>query len=308
MRFTDISVFQREGKQKAYASSITLLVLVLLCLLIKLPFDEKTEAEKLEEELGGVTVALGYPDLGSNQSTPSDGGGEPPSQSEPAAPSDPTPPTPAPSNPPAAVVTGEDPEVKYAREKAREDEKKRLKDADDQLQKAKQETAARESVRKAEEAKQAAAEATEAKRLADIKSKIGSGFGKKPGSQGGTGEGSGNSGKSGNGGRPDGSPNSDKLEGEGSGNGTGRSIGGGLGSRTFKGASPMSTKYNTNGTVVVKVSVDDDGKVTSAVVTNQGTNTSDPTLRSLAVQNAQTYRFAPGDAAVGTITYTFKVK
>jgi TonB family protein len=95
----------------------------------------------------------------------------------------------------------------------------------------------------------------------------------------------------------------------GSENNSGHSIGEGLGSRTYKGSAAMSKNYNTSGTVVVKVSVDEDGKVTSAVVvTNQGTNTSDPTLHNLAVQNAFTYRFAPGDATTGTITYTFKVK
>jgi hypothetical protein len=42
MRFTDISVFQREGKQKAWSSAIVLFAIVVLCLLIKLPFDKKT--------------------------------------------------------------------------------------------------------------------------------------------------------------------------------------------------------------------------------------------------------------------------
>jgi outer membrane biosynthesis protein TonB len=312
MVFTDISLFERIGRRNATIAASTFALLVLLMLLIQLPLEGKTEEEKLEEELGGVTVALGWPDMGSNNDTPSEGGGEQvppdPTPTPPSAqPSAPSPATP----PPAAVITGEDPEVKYAREKAREDQKQRLKEQDDIMKKAKADAEAKETVRRAEQAKsdaKAAAEAAEQAARDKKKSGIGDLF-KKPGSTGGTGNGSGNSGNAGNGGRPDGSPDSKRLEGEGSGNGTGRSIGGGLGSRAVQGNSPVSKNYNESGSVTVKVCVDESGRVTSATAQNVGTNTSSTVLRGLAEANARSYRFAAGEGSTcGTILYTFKVK
>lgn len=311
MVFTDISLFERIGRRNASIASGIFALLVLLMLLIQLPLEGKTEKEKLEEELGGVTVALGWPDMGSNNDTPSEGGGEqiPPDPT-------PTPPSaqpsaPSPATPPPAVITSEDPDVKYAREKAREDQKQRLKEQDELIKKAKVEAEARETVKRAEQAKadaKAAADAAEQAARDKKKSGIGDLF-KKPGSQGGKGNGSGNSGNAGNGGRPDGSPDSKRLEGEGSGNGTGRSIGGGLGSRAVQGSSPVSKNYNESGNVTVKVCVDENGKVTSAVAQNLGTNTSSTTLRGLAEANARSFRFAAGDGSTcGTILYQFKVK
>ena len=309
MVFTDISIFERIGRRNATIASSILAILVLLMLLINLPLEGKTPEEKAAEELGGVTVALGYPDLGSNNDTPSEGGGEQVPPDPTPAPPTPQTSTPSPATPPPAVITSEDPDVKYAREKAREDQKQRLKEQDDVIKKAKIEAEAKEAVKRAEQAKADAADAAEAKRLADVKAKIGNGFGKKPGSQGGTGTGSGNNGKPGNGGDKNGDPNSKNLEGGGQGDGAGRSIGGGLGSRAVQGSNAVSKAYNESGSVNVKVCVDESGKVTSATTQNVGTNTSSPTLRSLAEANAKSYRFAPGDGSTcGTILYQFRVK
>ena len=311
MVFTDISIFERIGRRNASIAATVMAILILLLLLLQLPLEGKTEEEKLAEELGGVTVALGWPDMGSNNDTPSEGGGE-------QVPPDPTPipPTaqpsaPSPATPPPAVITSEDPDVKYAREKAKEDQKQRLKEQDEAVKKAKVESEARETVKRAEQAKADAAKAADdAAQAARDKKKSGIGdLFKKPGSTGGTGNGSGNSGNAGNGGRPDGDPNSKNLEGGGQGNGTGRSIGGGLGSRAVQGNNPVSKAYNESGSVNVKVCVDESGKVTSAVTQISGTNTSSSTLRSLAEANAKSYRFAPGDGSTcGTILYQFKVK
>ena len=311
MVFTDISIFERIGRRNATIASSVLAILVLLMLLINLPLEGKTPEEKAAEELGGVTVALGWPDMGSNNDTPSEGGGEQVPPDPTPAPPTPQTSTPSPATPPPAVITSEDPDVKYAREKAREDQKQRLKEQDEVIKKAQAKAEADAAVQRVADAKAAATKAADdAAQAARDKKKSGIGdLFKKPGSTGGTGGGSGNSGNAGNGGRPDGSPDSKRLEGEGQGNGTGRSIGGGLGSRAVQGSNAVSKAYNESGSVNVKVCVDESGKVTSAVTQNVGTNTSSPTLRSLAETNAKSYRFAPGDGATcGTILYQFRVK
>lgn len=71
-----------------------------------------------------------------------------------------------------------------------------------------------------------------------------------------------------------------------------------------------STRYNTEGIVVVRVEVDSDGNVTSAVVSLSGTTTTDATLQSLAVEAAKKAKFRPSQRTVqgGTITYVFKLQ
>jgi hypothetical protein len=266
MRFTDISVFQREGKQKAWSSAIVLFAIVVLCLLIKLPFDKKNDVDKLVDELGEVTVALNYPNLGASEGGQGSGNTNP-SISQAATP----------SNLATHVVTSNDPEIKYSQEKSIANEQKRLNELDNQMN----------------IAKQNAINDVETKRLADVKNTVANQFVRNSGGTIGTksnGEGHNNS-------------NSNQLDGVGAG-----SIGGNLGKRIFKGCAPLSKDYNSSGKVVIKVTVDDDGKVTNAAVQSLGTNTADPTLRNLAIANAYTYTFAAGDLATGTITYIFKVK
>jgi outer membrane biosynthesis protein TonB len=318
MVFTDISLFEQEGRRNANITAITAAVLLIALLFLNLPFTPPPTEEELNGG-GGVTVALGWPDMGSNNDAPSDGGGEevpmPPTPSPTPAPA----PTPSPSSPPN-IVTGDNAEVDFAVKKQKEEQKQRLKEIDDQLKVAKVKAEADAAVRRQAEAKaQAEADAERQKQEAINKKKSGIGdLFKKPGSAGGTGTGSGNSGKPGNGGRPDGDPNEKNLEGNGGsgggsgggiGTGVGRSVGGGLGGRAVKSASQIPKTYNENGTVVVKVCVDASGEVTTATVSNIGTTTSSTTLRNLAIQNAKSLRFAAGDSdQCGTVNYSFKVK
>ena len=70
------------------------------------------------------------------------------------------------------------------------------------------------------------------------------------------------------------------------------------------------TSYNVEGTVVVYVTVNDDGDVTSAEVRQQGSTTQDATLRRLAVEAALKAKFKPSSrlSQGGTITYVFKLE
>jgi hypothetical protein len=315
MVFTDISIFERVGRRNANIASTVALALLLLLLIFKqLPL--KPEIPKDELGGGGVTVALGWPDAGSQNDTPTAGGGEPvPPEETKVTPASP-PPTPA--APSSGVATSEDSEVDYAAiAKKKEENRKKKQEIDDANKKV------LDDARVATEVKRRADEAENAKKAeADAYNKKKSGFGdlyNKPGA-GGSGKGSGNSGKPGNGGDPNGDPNSSNLEGsggsgggKGGGNGTGvgTDVGGGISNRGKLGSSAVPKSYNENGDVVVNVCLNADGSVdaSSVKVVNKGTTTTSITLRNLATNNARSYRFNKGDDnQCGTITYHFRVK
>ena len=71
-----------------------------------------------------------------------------------------------------------------------------------------------------------------------------------------------------------------------------------------------SAAYNEEGTVVVYVTVDSNGNVTTAEIRQQGTTTQNSTLRRLAVEAARKAKFKPSSriSQGGTITYVFKIK
>ncbi|MCL1974276.1 MAG: TonB family protein [Bacteroidetes bacterium] len=84
--------------------------------------------------------------------------------------------------------------------------------------------------------------------------------------------------------------------------------------RNVVGSLPLPA-YNTNasGTVVVRIVVDPDGKVTGAAVNGAGTTTSEKSLRDAAVEAALKARFNNVSTSVfssqqGTITYVFTLK
>lgn len=318
MVFSDISLFEQIGRRNANVATIVAIALLALMFLFRLEIPFTPEIPK-DETLGGggVTVALGWPDVGSNNDTPSQGGGEnvPPVESN----TTPASPPPSPAPPSNSPITTEDPEVDYAAEARKRDEnRKKLQEIEESTKKRREEAAAATA-----ETKRRADEAAEKKRQEDEYNKKKSGFGdlfNKPGAQGGNGKGSGNSGKTGNGGDPNGSPNSRNLEGNGgdgggsgggSGTGIGTSVGGGIGNRTIKSRPKPNTDYNENGDVVVSVCVRGDGSIdpSSVKVQNKGTNTTSIVLRNIATANARQYRFEAGeDNQCGTITYRFKVK
>lgn len=85
----------------------------------------------------------------------------------------------------------------------------------------------------------------------------------------------------------------------------------GLQGRGLREGLPTPTaSYNVEGTVVVYVTVDSDGNVTSAEVRQQGSTTQEPTLRRLAVEAARKAKFKQSSllSQGGTITYVFKLK
>jgi len=183
------------------------------------------------------------------------------------------------------VVTTEDPEAVALKKKKEEEARiKAQKEADAKA--------------KADAEAKAKAEA-EAKAKA-LKDKLGGAFG------GGEGEGKGNTGKPGNQGDKDGDPNAKNLEGISTGTGQ---VGGGLGNRGVVYSPKVQDTSQKTGVVVIKVCVDADGNVTTASWTQSGSTTADSQLKSLAINNARSWKFAKGtDGQCGTIRYEFKVK
>ena len=308
MVFTDISIFERLGRRNANIASGLAISLLLLVFLFKLPFTP--EIPKDGEQGGGITVALGWPDAGSFNDTPSAGGGEPIPPVEQSK-STYVPP----SNTPASTgeITSEDKEVDYAAEARKKEEvQRKLKEIEDATKRRREEAlAATLEQRRIEE--EEAAKQRAAKAYADAKA----GFGKfmNSGVTGGTGKGSGNNNKSGNGGSKDGDPNTSNLEGGGTGNGKGGGvgalIGGGIGNRGVLTSAAPRNNYNESGDVVVNVCVFANGQVnpSSVKVSIKGTNTNSEVLRNIAKENAKTYRFKEGsEDDCGTITYRFRVK
>ncbi len=86
-------------------------------------------------------------------------------------------------------------------------------------------------------------------------------------------------------------------------------IGGGLSSRNGFGPSILDKSQET-GRVVVKICVDNNGKVLSSKYTLTGSTSSNSQLKQLAEANARKWEFEKGSLEVqcGTITYDFKVK
>jgi len=121
------------------------------------------------------------------------------------------------------------------------------------------------------------------------------------------GDGKADTGTSGNQGTKDGDPNSDNLTGISTGAGK---VGGGLGNRGGVGPT-ITDNSQATGVVVIKVCVNEKGKVISATYTQKGSTTTNSTLKKLAEANAAGWSFDGGaaiDKQCGTITYDFKVK
>ncbi len=291
---------------------------------LKIPEKAPIVVELPQDMLGGGP-ALGLPDQGQGDKPspgkpdPNAGGAKPdpaPAPREPEPRPTPTPPPPvkpviakptAPAAPARKVETTEDPNAVALRRqqeetrKKNEEEKYRQASAD----RAKRQADEAETNRKAEAAAQAAAQQAAKDKF---KGKFGNGTGSNGGNSGGgnTGGGLGNSGKPGSGGKPDGDPNSDRLDGLGRGPGKVDGFGG----RNVKNAPRLQESSQKQGTVVLSVCVDADGSVISANYKAVGSSTNDADLIEAAQRNARQYKFASGstDKQCGTITYRFIVK
>jgi outer membrane biosynthesis protein TonB len=191
-----------------------------------------------------------------------------------------------------------------ALQKQKDAEKKKKADADAKKKAqadAKRKADAERKRKAAEEAKRKAD--AEAKRKADaekFKGEIGGMFGQ-------DGDGKGETGKPGNQGDPNGDPNASNLEGISTGSGD---IGGNLGGRGVLYKPVIKDKSQKTGNVMLKVCVDENGRVVSAVYTQGGSTTSDPDLKRTAIAGAKKYKFEKSslDKQCGTIKIKFRVE
>jgi hypothetical protein len=108
-------------------------------------------------------------------------------------------------------------------------------------------------------------------------------------------------------GKPNGNPNSDSYTGNGGSGGSGISIGGNLKGRGHSNPS-FEDDFNENAKVVMQVSVNAEGKVTSAVYVAKGSTTSNPSMIDIAKRKAFQIKFTAGQEATGTITFNFKLR
>lgn len=110
-------------------------------------------------------------------------------------------------------------------------------------------------------------------------------------------------------GKPHGISDSEKTDGKG---GKGNGISYNLGGRGSAYLDKPATKFNEQGTVVVKIWVDPQGNVIRAQVYAKGTTVVNQNLRNIALQAAKNSKFVADPTApaqqTGTITYTFILK
>jgi colicin import membrane protein len=299
----------------AMAVAVVMHLIILFLLAIRyevIPFmpDPPPPVLEIPLDLTGQSVAQGKPDNGVNdeQSAYSDKDTEDPVPSDGGAveptPPKPTPPVkskPVPTTPEKKVVTDNDPDgvrLKKEREANAKEERQRQIEEDNRIR---SENAAKEKAIADAKAKADA----EAKARADQKGKIGGMFGGRDGKNG---KGRGDGGNPGNQGQPDGDPDSDNLKGLGGGKGN---IGRGLGGRKVESRPPpVEDNSQKRGTIVIKICVDQAGKVIKATFTQNGSTISDGDLREKAESNARKFRFAPGqlDEQCGDISYQFGLK
>ena len=108
-------------------------------------------------------------------------------------------------------------------------------------------------------------------------------------------------------GKPNGNPNSDSYTGNGGSGKSGISVGGNLKGRGHSNPS-FEDDFNENAKVVMQVSVNAAGQVTSASYVARGSTTSNASMIDIARRKAFQVKFAAGEEATGTITFNFKLK
>lgn len=289
---TLVSKEEPKNRRRSAIMSVAIhLVLIFILFASILTFPDPPPGQE------GILVNLGLPDVGQgDENAPPAAPAEPVPAAQPQE--EVAPPKAEPAKPEPVkereVRTTEDPEAVALRRK-QEQERKAQAEADAKRR------AEEDAKRRAEEdAKRKAAE-EEARKKAEadkLKGDIGGLFG--------TGSGKGNTGKPGNQGDPSGDPNAGNLSGVSTGIGT---VGGGLGGRSVVSAPRINDTSQDRGTVAVRVCVDADGNVTSAVFTQQGSTATSAKLKDLAVSNARKWKFGKGaDNQCGTITYNFRVQ
>ncbi len=295
---------QAEKDNRRTSAIITALMTLLLLFMLFYPFFSFAE----DENISGIMVALGVPDMESmgeevgaaptestedsdTSTNDSSEGSESSDDAEPIASSETS------ASTQKDVKTAEqDDSVNLNKDKDEKD-KSDKKDKDDKKKndKTAQEKAEEAKKKAEEEAKKRAEEEKrrKEKELADKKKELSDLLGGGDGNDSSTN------------GQEDGAPDKSNLEGITTGIGD---IGGGLSGRDVVYRPKITDNSQETGTVVVKVCVDNKGKVTKSEVTQTGTTTTSQTLRSKAVAGAKKFKFSPGDEdkLCGTITFTFK--
>lgn len=296
--------YEEEDKKKARAGIIIWLILLLMILVYPwLTFPTPPPGQE------GILVTLGIPDVGDGDEQPAAASSNTPKET----PDETPPPEPEPEKPAKAEPTKKDPEPvkttkdvitdnseEIALQKKKEKEKRKKEAERKKKEKEKEEARKKEAERKQKEKeareKKEAERKQKEKEANELKNQLGDLFG---GS-------SGNTGTQGNQGDPNGDPNSDILEGISTGAGK---VGGGLSSRGGRGPKITDTSQFT-GKVVMRVCVNERGKVISAKFTQDDSTTTNARLIKLAEANAKKWSFNSGDLdkQCGTISYEFKVK
>lgn len=116
-------------------------------------------------------------------------------------------------------------------------------------------------------------------------------------------------GGSGDQGKPGGNPNSKNYNGNGGTGHSGVSIARGLQGRRMTALPSFEDDFNENAKVAMDITVDESGKVVSAMYQPRGSTTSDASMKEIARRKAMQIKFnASGQESVGTIIFNFKLK
>ena len=319
-----ISAKRTEEEEQHRKRGLKLSVIIHLFLLILLVFPFITSLPPVGQE--GIIINFGYTDTGQGDEQPLVEDATPGASSEPSAPSEPiadasttsnnpTPPTPKPRETPAPIVKKEvvtddnadTPSVKKDDKKAKEDaaqkaeaEQRKKEEERKRIEEEKKKAEA-EAKRKAEEAKRKADEI--ARKKEEAKEKFGFPGQNNSNSQGDNGE-------TGNQGSSDGDPNAENLDTRQSGKGeAGEGID--LAGRSVVNRPNVDENSNEAGTVRVKICVDNEGRVTSAKSTAQGSTITNTDIIELAENKAKEFQFSKNNARreqCGSILFTFTVE
>jgi colicin import membrane protein len=283
-------------KGKGIAGAIILHTVILL-LLVLVGFT----APKPPEQDKGILVNFGTDETGSGLIEPS-----PPPSTEEASAAQPAV-SETPSKDQAQVTQNFDKEAPEVKKVDPEAEKKKKEQIE--AEKARREKIEADRIKKAQEDAEKARKEAEAKRISDIENRTKNALANSKNSGTNT-TGEGITGGPGNQGVTTGSVNSNNR---GPGSGTGdNGISYDLGGRNFQSLPNPKYDYQAEGRVVVDISVDRNGNVTTAVPGGKGSTTLDEYLLNAAKEAALKAKFDPKpDAPLtqkGTITYNFKLK
>jgi TonB family protein len=283
---------RKKNKRIAFWGTFSFTGALLILLII---FGFTTPLPLPEEE--GILVNLGYDDAGMGQI---ETGGQ--SQPEPATPEEASTPPPTQTETDENVMTQDFEDAAAMEAKKEEARKKREEELREQRERA-------EELRKQrEEEEKRRQEEEERKKIEELTKNAFSNGGK----EGSDAQSDGNKGGTGNQGDPDGDPNSNNY-GEGKGLGD-KGIGYSLQGRSPQGGRLPKPVYNANesGTVVVRVTVDRNGNVTSASYQAKGSTTTSQILIKAALSAARKAKFNQDNNAdafqIGTITYSFRLQ